>query len=302
MREFLQLNFDSRVDNVNPIGAGMFSHAFALTIDEHAYVMRVSECLDDFQKDVFAHEHFAAPGLPIPRVVHIDRFDHTRYFCVTEHCAGRNLTEKENDVRVVAHLFDTLDTIHRAGVSQFGGWGIADANGRGRFDSWQNYLAALFNQKFDYDWSAFQRLSFWDQHLFEEFFRMMKRRLDFCPTERYLYHGDFGFDNILVDNGTVTGVIDWAEFGYGDFLYDVAYLDYFSRNIPYGDLCLERAQTSGRVISNFQERMQCYLLNIGLHNLAIAATLNCERSFIRARERIKSILLPARRAPTDWTQ
>lgn len=299
VREFLQSRFNPRVDNVKQIGAGMFSQAFAFADDERGYVMRVSECLDDFQKDAFAREHFTAPGLPIPRIVHIDRFDNTRYFCITEHCAGRTLTERETDARVAAQLFDTLDVIHCTNVSQFIGWGIADANGTGRFDSWQNYLATLFNQKFDYDWAASQRLSFWDQNLFEEFFQAMKRLLDYCPSERFLYHGDFGFDNVLMDDLSITGAIDWAEFGYGDFLYDIAYLDYFSQNIPYGDLWMERAQASGRVIPNFHQRIQCYMLNIGLHDMAIAATLNRERAYIRARERTRSVLLPTRRAPTD---
>ena len=130
----------------------------------------------------------------------------------------------------------------------------------------------------------------------------MKRLLSYCPTERYLIHRDFGFDNVVADGARVTGVLDWAEFGYGDFLYDVAYLDYFSQNIPYGALWHERAIRQQRHVVHFEERMRCYMLNIGLHDMAIAATLDNERSYIRGHERTRSVLLPGRRAPTDWTQ
>ena len=44
----------------------------------------------------------------------------------------------------------------------------------------------------------------------------------------YLLHGDYGFDNVLVDQGKISGVLDWANAKYGDFLYDVAWLDFWS--------------------------------------------------------------------------
>ncbi|MCY9547577.1 phosphotransferase family protein [Lysinibacillus xylanilyticus] len=37
-----------------------------------------------------------------------------------------------------------------------------------------------------------------------------------------LIHGDFTIDNVLVDNGVITGVIDWGSGVYGDPRYDVS--------------------------------------------------------------------------------
>jgi hypothetical protein len=68
--------------------------------------------------------------------------------------------------------------------------------------------------------------------------------------------------------------------------------------LAYGDLWRERAGD----VPHFQERMQGYMLNLGLHGMAIAATLNREREYVRTRERSRSVLLPTRRAATDWTQ
>jgi len=303
VREFLQSTFNAHANDVRFIGAGMFSQAFAFTVDAQQYIVRVSECLDDFQKDAFAHAHFSA-SIPIPRVIRIDRFEDTEYFCITERCPGKTLNDKKNadDLRIVPHLFATLDTIHRIDVSHSRGWGFADAKGNGHFDSWTESLLALYNQKFEYEWATLARLRFWDQQLFENFYGEMKRLLSFCSTERFLIHRDFGFDNVVANDACITGVLDWAEFGYGDFLYDVAYLDYYSQQIPYGDLWYARATTQGRVVPNFEERMRCYMLNIGLHGIAIAATLNQERAYIREHERMRSVLLPSRRASTDWTQ
>ena len=301
LRAFLRSQFDARADEVTMIGAGMFAQAYTFVVDGRAYVMRVNAWLDDFQKDVFAREHFASASLPIPKVVCVAQFDATRYCCITERCASRTLRDNDNadDLPVVPSLFDTLDAIHRIDVSPSRGWGLADANGNGRFDSWSESLLTLFNHKFDYDWTTIKRQPFFDKGLFDEIFQAMRQLLSYCPIDRCLIHRDYGFDNVVADGSRVTGVLDWAEFGYGDFLYDVAYLDFFSQNIPYGDLWRARSKS---IIPHFEERMRCYMLYNGLHDMAIAATVGNERSYIRGRERTRSVLLPTRRASTDWTQ
>ena len=48
--------------------------------------------------------------------------------------------------------------------------------------------------------------------------------------------------------------------------------------------------------------MICYMLNIGLGGMAIAAVQGDEKSYIRCRERTRSILKPGHRAASDWTQ
>ncbi len=304
IRAFLQSNFDERANAVALVGAGMFSCAYSFVVGGRAYVLRVNAYLEDFQKDAFAREHFVSPALPIPKIVRIDKFDDTRYFCVTEHCAGKMLHDTNNadDLRIASQLFETLDAIHRIDVSRSRGWGLADANGDGRFDSWAESLMSLYNQKCDYDWAALARQPFFDKNLFDEFFQEMQRLLPYCPSDRYLIHRDYGFDNVVSDRTRITGVLDWAEFGYGDFLYDLAYLDYFSQHIPYGALWRERAAVQGRDVPHYEERLCCYMLDIGLHDMAIAATCGKKRAYTRARERTRSVLLPGRRAPTDWTQ
>lgn len=36
------------------------------------------------------------------------------------------------------------------------------------------------------------------------------------------FHGDFTMDNVLIENNKVSGLIDWANGGYGDPRYDLA--------------------------------------------------------------------------------
>ncbi|ULL17155.1 aminoglycoside phosphotransferase family protein [Paenibacillus sp. H1-7] len=47
----------------------------------------------------------------------------------------------------------------------------------------------------------------------------MKKPLPTCQT---LIHGDFTIDNVLVNNGKITSIIDWSGGGYGDPRYDLS--------------------------------------------------------------------------------
>lgn len=305
--EFLRARFAGfhpHAASVEFIGAGMFSQAFAFVADEREFILRVNAYEEDFRKDEFAFANFAAPALPIPRVAHIGRFDDTRWYAITARCAGKIITawDSATNLKIAPSLFETLDAIHRVDASRFSGWGLTDAHYHGRFDSWENYLLSLYNQKFKVDWRILAQHTFLEANVFAEFFDAMRELLPYCPREKFLVHGDFGFENVVSDGERITGVLDWAEARLGDFLYDVAYLDFWSKDVPYGDLWYARALKQGRVVQHFEERMRCYLLNQGLGSLIIPAIRGDEREYLRVRERMRSIFLPGRRAATDWTQ
>ena len=90
--------------------------------------------------------------------------------------------------------------------------------------------------------------------------------------------------------------------GRGDFVFDIAWLDFFSKEIPYGELWRDYAACRGYAVPGFDERMRCYMLWIGLDSMASVAVKENERSYVRHRERARSVLLPGRRSDSDWTQ
>jgi hygromycin-B 4-O-kinase len=237
-------------------------------------------------------------------MVRLGQFDGHWHFAITTRCPGQTLEEMaEIDARrVVSNLFETLDVIRGIDVSGFRGWGLTDASGNGLFPSWPNYLLSQYNQKFDQQWTELARQTFLEKEVYETFFREMEQLLPYCPAEKYLVHGDFGFDNVVSDGQRITGVLDWAECRLGDYVYDIAYLDFWSRQIPYGNLWYDYATARGYDVPHFTERMRCYMLNISLGSLVIAAAQEDEWDYIRVRERTYSVLQqPGRRSP-DWMQ
>jgi len=73
----------------------------------------------------------------------------------------------------------------------------------------------------------------------------------------------------------------------GDFLYDIAYLDFYSKAIPYSQLWKEYAEGKNYDLSHFEERMHCYQLSIGLHGMAIAAIGGDEQDYLWTKERAR---------------
>ncbi len=224
----------------------------------------------------------------------LGRFDETFYFAITERCQGATLNDFEQETieQFLPSLFDTLNSIHRLDCSNYFGWGLTDASGNGRFASWQEYLLSFYNQKFSFTWEQIFRDTLMEQDLYEKALAVIQHNLQFCSTPKYWVHGDFGFDNVISDGRRITGVLDWAESLLGDFVYDIAYLDFWSDDISYRqrwqDWIKDRATSLS--LEYFEERFRCYLLHIGLKGLAIAAIQNDLEDYTYVKAKIQKIL------------
>lgn len=286
--EFLRANFDKRVTSVNFIGAGWLSQAFSFRVHQQEFIFRVNASEEGFKKDAFAYHHFSSLALPIPKVIHIGRFDDARYFAITERCEGRNLKEMDDAdiLKIVPRLFETLDALHSVNVSDYRGWGLTDAIGNGCFETWHESILSLYHQRYAYEWTDLAKSTFLEKSMYEAFVKEMKQLLSYCPSEKYLIHRDLHFKNLMSDGHRITGVLDWADYGLGDFVYDIAYLDYCSKRIPIGALWREYAASKGYDVPHFEERMRCYMLSIGLIDMAVAALRGDEKRYVWIKERM----------------
>jgi len=119
--------------------------------------------------------------LPIPRVIRIGQFDDSRYYMITERCAGRNLNQMDKAAvrQIVPRLFETLDALHNVDISGYSGWGLADAAGNGRFESWPAYLLSLYDQKFAFSWTELAARTFLERDVYAALYEEMKRLLPY---------------------------------------------------------------------------------------------------------------------------
>jgi hygromycin-B 4-O-kinase len=290
---FLQSGFNPGISEVALIGAGMFSQAFSFDFDGQQFVIRLNSHPEDFLKDAFAYEHFASSKLPIPKMIRFGRFDDIHYFAITECCQGMTLNDLEAGAieQTLPSLFDTLHTIHTLDSSNYSGWGLTDACGNGGFASWQDYLLSFYNQKFPFTWKQLFSETFMEQELYEKALVVIQNNLQFCSTQKYWVHGDFGFDNVMSDRQRITGVLDWAESLLGDYVYDIAYLEFWSENICYKQRWLQwlRNRQINLSLDHFEERLRCYILHIALKGLAIAAIRNDMQDYTQVKAKIQTI-------------
>lgn len=290
---WLEAHFDLEISKVELIGAGMFSKAFAFRCNQQEFVIRFNAYVEDFQKDAFAYQHFASPELPISKVTACDRFSERYYFAITERCAGSTLSKLDSSIQnILPSLFTTLYAIHTLDVSTYTGWGLTDAAGNGQFVSWEEYLLTFYNQKFSFTWDQLFDNTCMEREVYEIYFSIIQDCLPFCSTRKYWLHGDFGFDNVMSDGQKITGVLDWAESRLGDFVYDIAYLEFYADDISYKQRWQEWA--AGKQLSlacaNFEQRIQCYMLHIGLASLAIAAIQNDIEDYMQVKARMQAII------------
>ena len=227
-------------------------------------------------KDDYAWRYFTSDALPIPRIIAIGETPDGHY-AISERVPGRTLSDCSKAERRAASaaVHDALEEIGKADTSASQGYGPWGEDGSGQFESWQEYLASVIENHADgyyEDWHRLFHDSFLERDLYETVFAQMLRLSERCPDERSLIHYDYQFENIIVDNGQVTGVIDWANALYGDHLYDVAWLNWLSVHpgwwYPDG---VEILRWRFGAAEGYESRIACYELNIGLDHLRFYA-------------------------------
>ena len=316
VERFLAEKLDSAISNVSELSSGIFSRAYSYKSNGGEFVLRLNNDIKDFRKDIYAHENFGNK-LPISKILKYGKFNDQFCFAIMHRCGGVTHDKLDgNDAeKVLPKIIDMVEKIRRIDVSDKEGYGILDEYGNGRYESWRSAIISFYNHKLpQINWfkpvipentkclSGIQlytpRLaagtlietlfagSILSRTTFDYFFKKMFELLVFCPEEKHLVHGDFGFDNLLVHNGKITGVIDWAESSYGDFLYDVAWLDFYSDDVEYAEKFKEYYAENKIDAPYFDERINCYRLHIGLSGLIIAAFFKNKQDYEQVKNRL----------------
>ena len=270
-RRFIADRYGDRASGLALLGAGEWSRAYAFTLDGHTAVARFGAYGDDFAKDqVMAR--FSTPDLPIPAVTDLGRTAHG-YFAVSARAFGMLLDElDEAGMRaVLPRLLRALDAIRGIDVAGSTGYGIWAPDSAGPHPTWQ---AALLSIADDHD-----RIAGWRRALqtspaaagaFAKAHARLQSMAAALPGARHVIHGDLLNHNVLVTGSGISGIIDWGNAAYGDWLYDAAWLLYWWPWYPAWRRIDIRAELgrhwkAGRGLpADLEFRLRCYQLHIGL--------------------------------------
>jgi hygromycin-B 4-O-kinase len=293
----LRETFALPIEALTPIEGGQVAQTFSFTAGDQAYVLRFNPGSFDvtFAKELFIATHFASPRIPILPILKVGRLGDLSY-AISRKRAGRRLLalSRAEYEQTMPSLMQTLHAIHQVDVGTWPGFGWIGDDGAGMFSSWQGFVARIIEEEhadgFFGKWHALFETTFLEREFFETVYRRMLRLLPFCPEERRLVHGGYGFNNVLAEGGAVTAVLDWTDAMYGDFLFDVAWLAFWDPGRDYQTLFRADYAEKGVAVPDFEQRLLCYQCYIALDGLRFNAKFNNVTAYNWVKGRITELL------------
>ncbi|MHB8378366.1 MAG: phosphotransferase family protein [Acidimicrobiales bacterium] len=299
VRTFLDLHYGDAVGAVTLLGEGDWSRAFAFQKDGQDFVIRFGRYREDFEMDRHAAT-FAGPSLPIPVVVEIGTaFDGA--FAISERHRGLFLEQLDlSSFRRLEpnllRLFDALRDVpvpHDAPVE----WSAASVERL----TWREWLAASVED------DGNPRVGGWRGELAKDAdiealylrgVRALNERLVDCPNDVHLVHGDLLNRNVLVsfDTQRLEAVFDWGCSVHGDFLYDVAWFTFWAPwfraldAFDFRTVFHSHARNIGLDVPNFEDRLACYEVQIGLSHVAYNTVMKDPDERVRVAKRTEAAL------------
>lgn len=267
---FLSDKFNE-VITLKPIVEGQESQVFSFQYNNKDFIIRINPIIEGFKKDDYAYKKFSSIKVPVPKIVEYGSFDGSHSFCISEKATG--ITFESADEKTVNALLSDITklwlSISEIDISNTKGYGIfSSEDGNSPYSSWKEYLTKILDKQ-KYDWEKVKDMEYVDTGLVDDLKNSLLSLIKYCPEDRKLRHGDFGSNNVLVDYQTlkITAIIDWDNASYGDPFYDIAGA-YFWRTWL---MCMEKTSAYWEImfnsIPNYQERIKCYQLHIGLEEI-----------------------------------
>jgi hygromycin-B 4-O-kinase len=270
---FLVGRFGTGVTDIEPVGGGTWSKAYAFRHDNAPFIARFGGFPEDFERDRLAGR-YASANLPIPRGTEIGRA-YGGYYAISERKFGGFIDHLDGERMraTLPSLFATLDAVRGVDLSATTGYGTWDATGAAPFSSWPAALLDVATDRPEdkgHGWRRRMETSAPGAERFDEAFAHLQSLSAFCPEERHLIHRDLIHFNVLVADDRISAVFDWGCALYGDFLYDLACFAFWSAWFPAWQGIDFRAESArhfaaiGLEVPHFDERFRCCQVHAGL--------------------------------------
>jgi hygromycin-B 4-O-kinase len=297
--QFLASHYKGDVSDVSPLSGGEWSQAFAFRRENVDYVVRFGLHKDDYLKDQFA-SGFRSPRLPIPRVLEVgDAFD--AYFAISERAFGMMIDDQDtaNMVATIPSFLATMDAMRETDITITHGFGSWDIRGNGEFSSWREFLLAVDSDVYLTKipgWRTNLENSPFGSSIFNEAHAKLAELSQDLPEVRSLVHCDLLNFNVIVNDNKITAVIDWGNALYGDFLYDLANYVFWSEQHPpvmgidWKAEALKHYKSIGLQVPEFEKRLLCCLLHVGLGSLAYYSYKQSWEQFEPTAKRISGLI------------
>jgi hygromycin-B 4-O-kinase len=265
---FLAVQY-THVEYIQQLVEGEESLAYSAIADGNDIVVRINRTRDGFDKDAYVANNW--PVVRAPQVLKIEPISDA-WLCISNRVPGSTL--QSLGAKASAYCQDVvglLDAMAACDTSHIAGLGPFKASGRGLFQSWQEFMMSVVGPN-DLVW--FVRDYQYGDH-------------------RALVHGDFGSNNVLAENGSIAGIIDWSEAMIGDPLYDTANLFFWRTWLVCMDVQCRYMELHTVDRLKDQEKLRRYQVRIGLQVAADARAVGDTKMEMWALDRTSFIFATA---------
>ena len=283
----LKQHFPTPITNLVPVEGGSVARTFAFRTGEQEYIIRFN--LDkmlgsNFPKEAYVWRKLASTPIPIPPIIQVGRMGEL-HFAISQKMPGKMLTDHTptEAVQMFPQIMEILHAIHQIDVSDTQGYGVFNYQGKASVPSWTSFLRKVVDEEVEQDyygkWHVMFDDTFLERDVFESIYQHMVRLLAFCPEQRYLVYGGASMNNMLAQDGKITAVLDWLDAKYGDFVFDIAVLDYWYPWLQVQERAQHFYQEHQVPIPAYTERILCYQCYQTLDAMRFYTKSNQEKSY-----------------------
>ena len=277
--QLLHESFVEPIQAFAPVESGLIARVFSFRVGKTDYILRFTQSnMGSYQKELFVSQNLVAANVPIPDIVKTGSVGEL-FYAISKKMPGRELNtlSKDEYFQTLPSHAETLCGIHQTDICQQPGYGDLDENGVGNHPSWEAWLLSV-NQENPEDfygmWHTMFENTFLDRPFFELVYDHMADLFQFLPQKRYLVHGDYGYNNVLAENGQITAVLDWEHARYGDFVYDIAWISFWRQEYNLPEYFKSYYAEQGMDVTHFEQRLACYTCYMGLDGMRFFAKTN----------------------------
>jgi hygromycin-B 4-O-kinase len=285
--------FESKVTGVTPLEGGNLSAVFSFSVLDKEYVIKFSDLAGSFETERFISNLLSSQGVPFPPCCGLGKFQSLDYL-ISEKISGHNLAScsPEQQRHLLPEVIQLLTRMNHAELGETNGYGMINPGGNGTYNSWNEYVIAVNAEDqagtFWDGWYSLFKTSCLEKDVFDECYNRLLAYSTYNEPHRYFIHGDFHQFNILSDGQRITGIID-SNGKYGDFLVDLATLDWHLRTLDVIQEYQNYQQQIGITIPNFEERIIGARYYNGLIGLRFYAKMGWKDAYFGLREELLSL-------------
>jgi len=285
--------FDSNVTGVTLLQGGNLSAVFSFSISDKEYVIKFNELAGSFETEGFISSLLTTHGIPFPSCLGLGKYKSFNYI-ISEKISGLNLANctPEQQRQLLPEVIQLLTRMNHVDLGKTQGYGFINASGNGSYSSWREHVIATNAEDqtgtFWDGWYSLFKTSCLEKDVFDECYNRLLAYSTYNEPHRYFIHGDFHQYNILSDGQHITGIID-TNGKYGDFLIDLATLDWHLKALNVIQEYQNYQQRIGISIPNFQERIIGAKYYNGLIGLRFYAKMGWNDAYLGLRKELLNL-------------